>query len=116
MKQILTLILCLSSMIGFSQTGIIKGKVIDKQSEKPLAGASVELVNSSGNTVITDADGNFRLSNVPLGRQVVRITFVGYENILIPDIDVTSGKDNILTVAIAEKFSALQEVVVKANG
>jgi TonB dependent receptor/CarboxypepD_reg-like domain/TonB-dependent Receptor Plug Domain len=115
MKQILTLILFLSPMIGFSQTGIIKGKVIDKQSEKPLAGASVELVNSAGNTVTTDADGNFRLSNVPLGRQVVRISFVGYENISIPDIDVTSGKDNILTVAIAEKFSALEEVVVKAG-
>lgn len=115
MKQILTLILCLSSMIAFSQTGTIKGKVIDKQSEKPLEGASVELLNGSGTSTITDAEGNFRLSNVPLGRQVVRITFVGYENISIPDIDVTSGKDNILTVAIAEKFSSMQEVVVKAG-
>jgi CarboxypepD_reg-like domain/TonB-dependent Receptor Plug Domain len=115
MKQILTLILCLSSIIAFSQTGIIKGKVIDKQSEKPLAGASVELVNTTGNNVVTDADGNFKLSNVPLGRQVVRITFVGYENISIPDIDVTSGKDNIVTVAIAEKFNSLEGVVVKSG-
>jgi CarboxypepD_reg-like domain/TonB-dependent Receptor Plug Domain len=115
MKKILTLILCISSMIAFSQTGVIKGKVIDKQSEKPLAGASVELVSSPGNSVITDADGNFKLSGVPLGRQIVRITFVGYDNISIPDIDVTSGKDNILTAAIAEKFNSLQGVVVKSG-
>jgi CarboxypepD_reg-like domain/TonB-dependent Receptor Plug Domain len=115
MKQILTLILCLSSIVTFSQTGIIKGKVIDKQSEKPVAGASVELLNLIGSTTITDVDGNFKLSNVPLGRQVVRITFVGYENISIPDIDVTSGKDNILTVAIVEKFNSLEAVVVKSG-
>jgi CarboxypepD_reg-like domain/TonB-dependent Receptor Plug Domain len=115
MKKLLTLILCFTSIIAFSQTGTIKGKVIDKQSEKPVSGASVELLNVTGSTTITDADGNFKLSNVPLGRQVVRITFVGYENISIPDIDVTSGKDNILTVAIAEKFNSLEGVVVKSG-
>lgn len=30
----------------FSQTGIIKGRVIDKQSEKPMGGASVEFVKT----------------------------------------------------------------------
>jgi hypothetical protein len=115
MKQILTLILSFWSIVAFSQTGIIKGRVIDKQSEKPVAGASVELLSTAGINAITDADGNFKLSNVPLGRQVVRITYVGYENISIPDIDVTTGKDNILTVAIAEKFNSLEAVVVKSG-
>jgi hypothetical protein len=80
-----------------------------------LAGASVELLSFPESTVVTDNDGNFKISNVVLGRQVVRVTFSGYESASIPDIDVTTGKDNILTISIAEKFNSLDAVVIKTG-
>ena len=50
-------------------TNTIKGKVIDKDSHQPLFGVNVLLVNSNPlRGASTDADGNFRIENVNVGR------------------------------------------------
>ena len=116
MKKILFLILCLSTSIAFSQTGIIRGKVIDKQSEKPIVGANVEIVGSDGIAQTTDEEGNFKLSNVPLGRQNVQVSYIGYENAFVSEIEITTGKDNILSISMSEKFNTLNEVVITNGG
>ncbi len=114
MKKILFLILCFTTSIAFSQTGVIRGKVTDKQSEKPIVGANVQLAGSE-TAQITDDEGNFKLSEVPLGRQAVIISYIGYEDATISEIEVTTGKDNILSVAISEKFNTLSEVVISGS-
>ncbi len=115
MKKILFLILCFTTSIAFSQTGVIRGKVTDKQSEKPIVGANVQLAGTE-TAQITDDEGNFKLSEVPLGRQAVIISYIGYEDATISEIEVTTGKDNILSVAISEKFNTLSEVTITSNG
>ncbi|WP_395051894.1 carboxypeptidase-like regulatory domain-containing protein [Flavobacterium sp.] len=115
-KKILFLILCFSSSIAFSQTGIIRGKVIDKQSEKPIVGANIELIGTEGIAEISDADGNFKLSNVPLGRQNIQVSFLGYESAFVSEIDVTTGKENSVSISMTEKFNSLDEVVVTGGG
>ncbi len=116
MKKVLFILLCLTTSIVFSQTGIIRGKVTDKQSEKPIIGANVALIGIDGITSTTDENGNFKLTTVPLGRQNVQVTFVGYENGFVSEIDVTTGKENNLTISMTEKFSSLNEVVVTNSG
>ncbi len=98
--------------MSYSQTGVIKGKIIDKQSEKPISGALVEIIGSENNQSVSDADGNFKLSNIPVGRQSLSISFRGYENTSVSDIDVTTGKDNLVTISMIEKFNTLDEVVI----
>lgn len=115
MKKILILILYFTTSIAFSQTGVIRGKVTDKQSEKPIVGANVQLAGTE-TAQITDDEGNFKLSEVPLGRQAVIISYIGYEDATISEIEVTTGKDNILSVAISEKFNTLSEVTITSNG
>lgn len=116
MKTIVLFFLCLTSGLAFSQTGIIMGKVTDKQSEKPIANANVVVVGIENVATTTDEEGNFKLSNVPLGRQNVEVSIVGYEVALISEIDVTAGKDNILTISMLEQFNALSEVVITGGG
>ena len=116
MKKILFIILCFTTSIAFSQTGVIRGKVIDKQSEKPIEGANVALTGSEGIAEVTDAEGNFKLSNVPLGRQNIQVSFIGYEDAFVSEIDVTTGKDNILSISMSEKFNTLNEVVITSGG
>ncbi len=99
----------------FGQTQVIKGSIIDQQSEMPLIGAAVELVGSE--TVIgtvTDIDGYFRLEGVPIGRQVIQITYLGYEPLTMPNIVVTAGKEVILQLAMEEAIAELDAVVVTA--
>ncbi|MBQ0740598.1 carboxypeptidase-like regulatory domain-containing protein, partial [Aquimarina celericrescens] len=89
--------------IANAQTGIIRGHVIDKQSEIPLAGATIELLNIEQKIgVITDMDGYFTLKKVPLGRQTIRVSFIGFESITLPNIVVTSGKDAVVNIALIE--------------
>jgi hypothetical protein len=114
MKNLSIVILLFIGFTTFSQNGIIKGKVTDKLSEKPIQGVTIELVNTNMNTE-TDENGYFILQNIPIGRQIIAINFVGYENTSVPNIDVTSGKDVFLNIPLTENFNKLQEVIIKSD-
>ncbi|SHJ53385.1 TonB-dependent receptor [Aquimarina spongiae] len=116
MKRIVLLISILTMTSSIAQTGVIKGLVIDKQSESPLVGATVELLNSEQvNGVITDIDGYFTLEKVPFGRQSIRVSYIGFESITIPNIVVTSGKEAVINVALIESFDQLDEVIITSE-
>lgn len=116
MKKIVFALIILYSCALFAQNGTIKGIVLDKQSEAPLEGATIELLYALEATgVITDFDGNFVLKDIPVGRQVLRISYIGYETYTIPNIEVTSGKDVFLNIGLTESFNQLDEVVLTTN-
>ena len=106
-----------TTSLSWSQnTQIIKGSIIDKQSEEPLIGATIELIqNGASNGTVTDVDGYFRLEGVPLGRQTLRVSYLGYQPITLPNVVVTAGKEVILDIALEESVEQLDEVVVKAE-
>ena len=106
----------LTSLFTNAQTGVIKGVLLDEQSEIPLIGATVELISVESTTgVITDLDGNFKLDNVPVGRHMIQVSYLGYESLTLPNIDVSAGKDVQLDVTLREGAQNLDEVVVTAQ-
>lgn len=116
MKNILLSFLLIYSVQAVSQTGIIKGVILDKQSEVPLMGATIELLNTESATgVVTDIGGRFILLDVPLGRQAIRVSYIGYESSTLPNIEVTAGKDVSITITLLESFEQLDEIVVSSN-
>ena len=113
MKKLSILVFFLVSLYSFGQTGTIKGQILDKQSELPLPGATIELLHTElSKGVISDIDGYFSLENVPLGRHSIRVSYIGYETYTLPNIDLTSGKDVILQITLIEAFGQLEEVVI----
>ena len=99
---ILSLCINLAKAQTYSQT--IRGKVIDADSKSILFGANVILLNSDtliGST--SDVDGKFRLDNIPVGRRAIKITSIGYEEGVVNNIIVTSGKEVVLTIELREK-------------
>ena len=115
-KLIITLTICLFSLLSFAQTGSIKGTIIDQQSEMPIIGATVELLNQSEMIgAISDLDGYFRLEGVPIGRNVIKVSYLGYEPTTLPNIDVTAGKDVLVNIALRESINDLKEVVITAK-
>lgn len=113
MKKILITFFCLGVGWSWSQTGTLKGKVIDKQSEKPLESAQIALLNVQGFETTTDAKGSFMLTGVPLGRQMLSVQALGYASVTLPNLEITAGKELILTIPLTEQLTTLNEVVVK---
>lgn len=97
-------------------TQTIKGTVKDKVSQLPIIGATVVLENSSPQLgASTNADGQFVIENVPLGRQSLTCSYIGYETYQSEALIVNSQKMVTLEIELQEGLS-LEEVVVKASG
>ena len=110
-------VLVLSSLCTSAQnnsiTQTIKGNIIDEQSGNVLSGASVYVDGLKAKMVcITDSTGNFKLQQVPIGRQHLKITLIGYEDALVQNIEVTSSKEVVLEIRLKEKIKLLNDVVV----
>jgi hypothetical protein len=94
-------------------TQTIRGTVLDKQSQTQIPGASVILAGSDPiKGSATDAEGRFKITNVAPGRYDLKVTYMGYKEIVLPNIVVTAGKEVVLEVGMEENISSLQEVVV----
>ena len=63
--------------------GIIQGTVLDSLSSSPLEYASVSLVELEHNELVTgglsDKNGYLNITEIPLGRYVAVVEFIGYE-------------------------------------
>ncbi|MFC5408679.1 carboxypeptidase regulatory-like domain-containing protein [Larkinella bovis] len=91
-------------------TQTIRGTVMDASQGRPLVGASVQLQNiSPAIGGITDEQGRFRLTNVPVGRQQLSVSFVGYEPKIINEVLVESGKEQVLEIQLQPGVQELGE-------
>ena len=115
-KTILATAMLLFSFIAFSQTTQnIKGRIIDKDSKAPIIGATVKLIEIAGKGAITDADGYFKISDVPIGRYTLSFSYVGYEALAIPNIELTSGKEAFLPIEMVEIATDLGTVTITST-
>src|SRR4051812_18845353 len=111
--SLLASILFLNTVAAQEPTQTIRGTVVDKVTQVPLIGANVIDLNSNPfNGATTDANGNFRISKVPVGNHSVKITFIGYKEMTLPGIVVNSGKEVVLQIQIEENAIQGKEVVV----
>ena len=100
----------------FAQTQVVKGTIKDADSQITLPGATVVVLDSDpiiGTT--TDLDGRFRLENVPLGRQQLQVSFIGYKPSVVPNVLVTAGKEVVLEIALVASVESLKEVVITGD-
>ena len=93
----------------------IKGVVMDKSIKTPLTAATVEWLAEKGRKVLTDAEGNFRMSGIPVGRQNFRITHVGYKPVVLNNLQVESGKELVLNVEMEDDVTNAGEILVQAR-
>jgi len=94
----------------------IRGVITDKQSQSPLLGVNVVLINS--NPIIgatTDIEGKFQLSKIPIGRVGVQITYIGYNPMVLNNLVLTTGKELILNVSMEETVNTLKDVNIVAR-
>ncbi len=113
MKIILSLALLFNFTLLLAQTQVIKGKIVDADAQYPLIGATI-MVEDTDPAIgtVTDLEGNYRLDKVPLGRHNLRVLYVGYKSLQLPNVLVTAGKEVILNISLEESVETLKDIVI----
>lgn len=94
-------------------TQILRGTITDADTGQPLVGASIQLLPIGSGTT-TDAEGRYRLTAVPVGRYQLQVSYIGYQPMIIPEVYVTSGKEEVRDIALSEETAQLEAIVVRA--
>jgi len=116
--KILLLLLCISIPIhtGFAATsGKIVGQVTDSESGGPLAGVNILIVGAQRGSA-TDLDGEYLILNIPPGKYTVQISSLGYQKLIIENVEVNIDKTTILDAALAiQALQAAPELTIIAK-
>ncbi|MEJ2539410.1 MAG: SusC/RagA family TonB-linked outer membrane protein [Gemmatimonadota bacterium] len=107
-------IAALPSGASAQDTGSITGSVVDAASQRPLQDAQVS-VPGTGRGTLTNAQGRYLLTNVPVGTVTVRVDLIGYGG-AESEVTVRAGQPTPLDFALSQDAIALQELVVTGVG
>jgi len=94
------------------QAGSLRGVVHDKDFDAPLAGATVQIVES-GQTVASDERGNFVFPQLRPGRYTLVAAKDGYVRSVRSDVVVTEGKLTEVRLELVGEYTDLEEFVVR---
>ncbi|MFT5386805.1 MAG: hypothetical protein ACI81W_004223, partial [Saprospiraceae bacterium] len=112
---ILALLLTLSAILS-AQNFSITGKVVDTETNEPLAGAHVSLLHPWGEaykTAVSSGNGSFELNNLSKGGYALQISYIGYTNY---ETEVTIVDENVvLGILNMSEGVALSQVEITAK-
>jgi TonB-linked SusC/RagA family outer membrane protein len=110
MKKILLTCFALAiALYSFAQERTITGKVTSLDDSAPLPGVNV-LIKGTSNGTVTDADGNYSLSNVP-SNGTLTFSFIGFKSEEVP-----IGERTSIDLQLSADITELSEVVVTGTG
>jgi outer membrane receptor protein involved in Fe transport len=124
MKKLLLLIICLYSLPIFAQkpTGNskINGIVLDSTAAKPVDFATIALYDKLTNKIVdgatADEKGAFLIEKVAVGNYKITISFIGYADKTIDNVNIEKGKDVKLgVIRLSTNVKLLGEVTVTAQ-
>lgn len=113
MKRVLLfLLVCLVQSVGLvmgQEVTMVKGTVTSADDGEPVIGASV-LVKGTQIGTITDVEGQFQLTSVPVSAKYLVVSFVGMEQKEVPI------KPGHISIVLKLSTQQMDEVVVTALG
>lgn len=97
-----------------AQNGIIRGAVYDETTGEPMISVTI-MVEGTIKGTVTDLDGKFNLPIEP-GVYNLRVSFVSYETVTIPDVKVKPGEVTLIdNLMLKSSTIGLSEVTVSAS-
>jgi len=114
MKPYLLFILGLFfSMSLFAQTAKISGKITDKETNEPIIGAVVQVLNlEPQKAALTDFDGIFNLNNVPVGTYTIKISALSYQTKEVSNVVLLAGQKLSLDISLETQSKETKEIVI----
>lgn len=94
--------------------GSIEGIVRDAENGDLLPSATIRLLNSALGTV-SGLNGSFRVADVPAGHYTLSANFLGYQDVVINNVEVSPGQCARVTFLLQPAALAVGEIVVTAG-
>jgi TonB-dependent starch-binding outer membrane protein SusC len=95
-------------------TGAVVGQVTDSLTQRRLSGVEVSIAGTASRG-ITDQDGHYLLTDVPVGLHIVQTALIGYGRVQKP-VNVTAGGTATVDFALRPQAALLEPVVVTGYG
>ncbi len=125
MKKILTIVMLLAAFSINAQDnskpkiGSVSGKVLDANLLQSLPYVNIVIKDTNDTIItggITNDDGTFTVNQIPVGKSIVSIEFLGYQT-ESKSIEITNSNKNINlgTINLKESAESLDEVTIVAE-
>lgn len=97
--------------VNAQSSGTLKGTVADDVTGATVASVNILLKGTSIGTT-TDDEGNFTISNVPVGEYDVVARIVGYKTKQIQNVEISAGATTSVTFRLRDESVQVGEMVV----
>ncbi len=104
------LLMMLTTVLAFGQY-TVSGKVVNSESEDPLFGVNIRLVNTRLGTT-TSVKGEFTIPSVPQGSYELVVSYIGFET---ERQNIQISSDQQLSIALQPIDQTLEDVVISAT-
>ncbi len=126
---ITAMILFLLTQVLLASTGVIKGKVTDKDSKASLPAANV-IIKGTKIGAAADLDGYFSIPNAPAGKQTLMVTYIGYATksveVVVPEsgtiqqnfqltAQALKGKEYVITAQAQGQVQAINQQLAESR-
>ena len=107
-----------SAMKNMPKVGVVFGKIHDANTNKAVEYATVAILGMRDSALagggITDAKGNFRVENLPMGVFKVRISFMGYETFYVQPVKIfpNASEVDLGLIKLKENSKVLKQAEV----
>jgi TonB-dependent SusC/RagA subfamily outer membrane receptor len=96
--------------IAGQQTGVVRGRVTEAGSQRPVADVQVTVVGT-GYGALTGQNGDYTINNVPAGQHTIRVRRLGF-NPADKTVTVNAGAPAQVDFSVTQSATQLQNLVV----
>ncbi|MBK7105566.1 MAG: TonB-dependent receptor [Ignavibacteriae bacterium] len=100
-----------SEGIHASNTGKINGLVIEAATKEPLIGVNIYIESLNRGTA-SDIDGKFIILAIPPGSYDVKISYIGYQTVIVSDVKIIIDRTTNIDVEMNKISIELEEEIV----
>ena len=91
--------------------GVITGKVVSRVGREPIEQATVKLLGTPTQTVITPTDGTFTFTDIPFGFATIEVEALGYQSLSV-NVKVDMELKDINYISLAPDMQAANDFLL----
>ena len=112
-KYLTLVLLMMAAPLAAQYDAHLTGHVLDERTGEHLPYVNVQVKGTNIGTV-TDESGHYLMQDLPIGRQTIVFSYVGYETLELP-VNIEADRTVELKAVLSEMSKQLNGVVVTAN-